>query len=127
MGVETRLDTNMLDGIITRVDTRAARILHDAGGDLADMTRAVIREMDVLDTGRLLGSVDYHATNDSIGAHTGIVSVGAHSNEGFPYPIAQHEGYHDKGGGWHAGRPFLRVAIERFKPYFTRNYWQGLF
>jgi hypothetical protein len=30
-------------------------------------------------------------------------------------------------GNWHAGRPFMRVAVEKFKRYFRENYFGRLF
>lgn len=36
------------------------------------------------------------------------------------YAIYQELGFHDRGGGWHAGRPFLRPAIEGHASEFQR-------
>lgn len=127
MATSVTLDTTKLDTILRRMDGRADDALNDAGQDLANMVRAEVRAMRVIDTGRLLASVEWRATPSGGGHSNGVVSVGARSPRGFPYPVAQHEGWTDRGGGWHPGRPFMRVAVEKFKAYFRRNYFGRLF
>lgn len=123
MSITVTLDTSRLDTLIRQLDERVDSAVNDAGEDLAEMVRGEIRSMNVIDTGRLLASTAWKPTAGA----GGIVEVPAKSNRGFPYPVAQHEGWTDRGGGWHTGRPFMRVAVERFKPYFQRNYFGKLF
>jgi hypothetical protein len=127
MGVQVTLDTTRLDTILRRMDARAEDALGDAGEDLEAMVKAEIRAMDVIDKGDLLNSVEWRPMSSGGDVVRGTVSVGAKSPQGFPYPVAQHEGWTDRGGGWHHGRPFMRVAVEKFKSYFRNNYFGRLF
>jgi hypothetical protein len=128
MGVRVDLDTTRLDTILRRMPTERDDALGDAGEDLEAMVKAEVRAMGVVDTERLLDSVEWRP-NTSAGGDVsyGVVVVPAKSDAGFPYPIAQHEGWTDRGGGWHAGRPFMRSAVEKFKKYFRENYFGRLF
>jgi hypothetical protein len=123
MGVRVDLDTTKLDTILRRMPAERDDALNDAGTDLKEMVKAEIRAMDVIDSGDLLNSTDWRYSPGG----GGVVSVGAKSPQGFPYPVAQHEGWTDRGGGWHNGRPFMRSAVEKFKKYFRENYFGRLF
>jgi hypothetical protein len=56
-------------------------------------------------TGRMLASVHVKASG-----RTAYVTVEAKSKKGFPYPLAQENGWHDRGGGYHPGNHFVRDA-----------------
>lgn len=66
-----------------------------------------------VDTGRMLGSVRARITGK-----IGTVTVEAKSDRGFPYPIAQENGWHDRSGRYHAGRYFVRKAMIESEPEF---------
>lgn len=127
MSISFEIDTSRLDAIIRNLDPRAEAAVNDAGEDFANMVRAEVVSMGVVDSERLLKSVEWKPSPSSTGVHNGVVVVGAKSDSGFPYPIAQHEGWTDKSEEWHPGRPFMRVAGEKFKPYFRKNYFGRLF
>lgn len=127
MSVDLYYDTTRLDTILRNLDPRADAQLNDAGEDLENIIKGVVTEMDVVDSGQLRDSVKWKPTPSASGVHHGVVEVSAKSDRGFPYPIAQHEGWTDRAGNWHPGRPFVRVGVERFKPYFRTNYFGRLF
>ena len=127
MSVQLTVNTQPLDAILRRMDSRAADGLEDAGQDLKALVVNSIVAFGAVDSGDMRDSVEASPASDAGGTFQVIVSVGAKSERGFPYPIAVHEGHTTRSGGWVAGRPFVRVAVEQFKPYYGKNYFGRIF
>jgi hypothetical protein len=127
MSVQLTLNTQPLDALLRRMDARAADGLADAGEDLENLVKQSITAFGAVDSGDMRDSVDASPVSDAGGTFQVIVSVGAKSERGYAYPIAVHEGHTTRSGGWVAGRPFMRVAVEQFKPYYANNYFGRVF
>jgi hypothetical protein len=112
---------NGLDTLIQALPSNAEKSLDRAGEGLETKSRGQVRAMDVYDTGKLHDSTEWEKTEPLAGR----VATTAESDEGALYPMFQHEGWTDRAGNWHVGRPFLRVAAEEWRGGIPQ-YFRGM-
>lgn len=107
--------------IASLTGSRGAEVLDRIGRDVVEETQDVILQMHVYKSGDTYESVEWKRE----GRLDGYVRVNA-NRDGYRYPIRIHEGYITSTGKWVAGRPFLRVAMERIRQR-QPAYWRKLF
>lgn len=98
MGTKVTKNTRVLDSIIRNMAVRGDEVLEDITNDAKRQTRRTIVAMRVFDNFHLHDSIDGKRVK------RGVWRL----EDGVLYGIFQHEGYHDRGGNYHKGRPFMR-------------------
>lgn len=116
-GIEIKLDVSVLRALRGAIPSRAEKLLDIQAREFEERTKENIETMGVVDIGNLLNSIHVEDT------HPPLQRTIA---DGVTYGIFQHEGYHDRGGGYHQGRPFMRLTADTLRKRF-QDAWKGLF
>jgi hypothetical protein len=114
--VSIKLDTRKMDKLRGELPARAERVLDKMAVDAEKETKDYVVLLHVIDTSALLNGINWLRE----GRWTRLI------RDSVEYGIYQHEGWHDRAGVYHAGRPFMRMAFEKLRPTFVKA-WGALF